>query len=406
MSARRTVILVVTLFVVAVVGLAAYAALTRWLPRKVGAALTERFGEYVTIGEVAYLFPLGVEVRDVVFVKRPESFVSGEAARVRVKLRPVALLFFRFDGRLFREITTEEYTIYVYPLRLRRARPAPPAELGAAAGGGLLVPPPALDFREPATPPLPPESPAINEAAKPVAPKPPRPRSREFDFTFRASGGRIIYRGEKYDTLVFRDVACEGRLSHEEFAGALQARTPDDKSFEISAKHAFAMKAGSASYRFEAVEAVHLLSWAGKPGYLLEAEGVLTLEGELRWAEGKVDHRATGRLRRGRLLLAPDSVQIELTEVTLEFSLHNADFTIDEGSCRAAEARWHFGGRASKLALDVTFRSENMTLQNLVDMIVGGEVRVSYAGVGFAELRIFGTPRHPEFYLHVERTDR
>jgi hypothetical protein len=404
MSAKRTIVLIGTLFVVAVAGLAAYAALTRWLPRKVGAALTERFGEHVTIGEVAYVFPLGVEVRDVVFVKRPESFVSAEAARMRVKLRPSALLLLRFDGRLLREITTEEYTIHLYPLRLRRPRLASPAELGAAGAGGVVLPPPAGDFPEPPPPPEPP--PAINEAAKPIAKKAPRPASREFDFTFRASGGRIIFRGEKYDTLIFRDVACEGSLSDQDFAGALQARTPDEKSFEISAEHSFATKAGAASYRFEAVEAIHLLSWAGKPGYLLEAEGVLTLEGKVRWAQGKVDHTATGGLSRGRLLLAPDNVQIELTDVTLQFGLHNADFTIEEGSCRAAEARWHFGGRASKLALDVTFRSENMTLQNLVDMIVGGEVRVSYAGVGFAELRIFGTPRDPQFYLHVERTDR
>jgi hypothetical protein len=46
-----------------------------------------------------------------------------------------------------------------------------------------------------------------------------------------------------------------------------------------------------------------------------------------------------------------------------------------------------------------------MTLQNLVNMFVG-EVRVSYAGVGLAELRIFGTPRDPQFYIRVERTDK
>jgi hypothetical protein len=111
-------------------------------------------------------------------------------------------------------------------------------------------------------------------------------------------------------------------------------------------------------------------------------------------------------LSHGRLVLAPDNVRIALEDVNFQFTLRNAELTIDEGSCRAAEAAWHFGGRASKLAIDVTFRAEEMTLQNLVDMIVGGEVRVSYAGVGSAELRIFGTPRDPQFYLHVERTDK
>jgi hypothetical protein len=206
--------------------------------------------------------------------------------------------------------------------------------------------------------------------------------------------------------LIFRDVDINGRVSDQRLDGTLDGETTGGKSFEFSLEHSFVTKAGSAEYRVEAVEAIHVLPWAGKPEYLLEAEGTLTFTGKLAWKGGKLDHVATGRLSHGRLVLAPDNVHISLEDVNFQFTLHNAELTIDEGSCRAAEARWHFGGRASKLAIDVTFRAEDMTLQNLVDMIVGGGVRVSYAGVGSAELRIFGTPRDPQFYLHVERTDK
>jgi hypothetical protein len=62
-------------------------------------------------------------------------------------------------------------------------------------------------------------------------------------------------------------------------------------------------------------------------------------------------------------------------------------------------------GRATDLLLDVTFRSEDMTFQNLADMFVG-EGRVGYPGAGAAEFHIFGTPREPRFYTRVGRKDK
>jgi hypothetical protein len=402
-NAKKATVGFVVLFLVAVTALVGYRVLNVWLPERVGRAITERFGEYVTIGAVKYVFPLGVEVRDVVFVKRPGAFLSGEASRVRVKLRPLAFILLRFDARLIKEITTEGYTVYLYPLKVPRPRLIKPwenvsTEVGGAATSAGAVLPSAV----------PPAAPARSVPAVASGGGVERPRNKKlvpFDFSFAAKRGRVVFRGNAGDTIILREVDVGGRISDEEVEASLKGKTTRQRSFEFSANHSFVTKEGSAKYRVEAVEAVHVLPWVGKPGYLLEAEGVLTFDGKLTWERGKLDHRATGRLSHGHLILAPDNVQVKLEDVSFQFTLHNADFTVDEGSCRAAEVRWHFGGRASKLALDLTFRSENMTLQNLVNMFVG-EVRVSYAGVGLAELRIFGTPSDPQFYIRVERTDK
>jgi hypothetical protein len=398
---RRGQVGLAILFFVAVGGLVAYWLLDVWLPRRVGEAITERFGDYVTIGEVRYIFPLGVEVRDVVFVRRPRSFMSGEAARVRVKLRPSAVIFLRFDARLLKEITTDEYAIYLYPLELRRPKLAKPwGRPSTGVGGTVPLPEGVIAPRAKAA-----EAGASAPAAAPreigVA-EPGKAKPAPFDFAFAAKSGRVVFRGEGGDTVIIQDVDAGGRISDEALEVALSGRTTRERSFEFSAEHSFVTKGGSATYKVEGVEAVRILPWVGRPAYLLEAEGTLTFEGTLRWQTGKLDHRATGRLSHGRLVLAPDSVQVRLEDVNFQFTLHNADFTVDEGSCRAAEVRWGFGGRVSKLSLELTFRSENMTLQNLVDMFVG-EVRVRYAGVGVAELRIYGTPREPRFYVRVER---
>jgi len=404
MSAKKATIGFATLFVVAVAALVAYWLLSVWLPKRVGAAITERFGDYVAIGEVRYVFPLGVEVRDVVFVRRPASILSGEAARVRVRLRPSAVFLLRFDARLWQEVSTKDYTIYLYPLNVPRPRLPNPRGGAAAEIGettGPRAPRPAAD--------VPPRlwaavSPPVRGATSAEREKR-GPKPKPFDFEFRAERGRVVLRGDRGDVVILHEVDVEGRISDKELGASLKGKTTRGKSFEFSAAHSFVTKAGSARYSVEAVEAVHVLPWVGKPGYLLEAEGILTFAGTLSWRGGKLDHRATGRLSHGRLVLAPDNVRISLEDVNLQFSLHNAALAIDEGTCRAAEARWHFGGRVSKVALDVTLRSENMTFQNLINMFVG-EVRVSFAGVGLVELKIFGTASKPEFYIHVERTDK
>ena len=226
-----------------------------------------------------------------------------------------------------------------------------------------------------------------------------------FDFGFRGRRGRVVFRGDRGDAIILREADVEGRVSAEGLKTSLDAVTTLAKPFAFSGAYSFMEKAGSAEYRAEALEAADVLSFAGKPRYLLEAEGNLALDGTLAWRRGKVDHRATGRLSESCLVLAPGNVRVLLDDVDFRFALRNAAVTIADGSCRAGKAPWHFAGRATDLLLDVTFRSESMTFQNLADMFAG-EGRVEYPGAGVAEFHIGGSPKEPEFYVHVERTDK
>ncbi|HUU56301.1 MAG TPA: hypothetical protein VMW93_03060, partial [bacterium] len=304
MSGKRTAVYLILLFAAAAGALSAYWLLNVWLPKKVGEAVTARFGEYVTIGEVKYVFPLGVEVRDVAFVRRPGALLGGEASRVRVKLRPTSVLLLRFDGRILQEVVTDDFAMYLYPLTVPRPRFQPP--FGNAAGGvaeslGAAAPPPPAKSAPPR-----PASTLRFKGKNAAAPGARVAKPDKFDFAFRANGGRVVFRGDGGDALIFRDVDVEGRISDQALRGALTGKTTGRKTFEFSMEHSFVTKAGSAEYRVEAVEAIHVLPWAGKPRYLLEAEGTLTFEGKLTWKGGRLDHVATGRLSHGRLVLAPD----------------------------------------------------------------------------------------------------
>lgn len=404
MSAKGATVALVLLFFVAVAALVGRWALEVWLPERAGEAVAARFGDDVNFGDVRYVFPFALEFRDVVFPKRPGSFLSGEAARVRVNLRPSAVLLRRFDGRLLRELAAEDYTIYFYPLNPSRPeRGKPHAEARAAVGdveeGPAAGRPRTVPRKEAAAAPPP------GEVRKPGEAKRARAAPAPFDFGYRGRGGRVVFRGERGDAIILREADVEGRVSDEGFKTSLDAVTTSGKPFAFSAAYSFLEKAGSAEYRAEALEAAQVLRFAGKPRYLLEADGDLALDGTLTWRGGKVDHRATGRLSEGRLVLAPGNVRVLLEDVDFRFALQKAAVTIEDGFCRAGKAPWHFAGRATDLLLDVTFRSEDMKFQNLADMFAG-EGRVEYPGAGVAEFHIGGSPKEPEFYVHVERTDR
>ncbi len=393
----------VILFFVAAGALVGRWVLEVWLPERAGEALAARFGEDVKFGDVGYVFPFALEFRDVVFVKRAAWILNGEAPRVRVNLRPSAVFLLRFDGRLLRELTAEDYTIYLYALKTRRPETGTPsAEARAAVGEAEEMPAARRPGRPPreeaAGPPPRGEVGKPGEAGRARAPAP-------FDFGFGGRGGRVVFRGERGDAVILRKADVEGRVSGDGFKTSLEAVTTRGKAFAFSAAYSFLEKAGSAEYHAEALEAADVISFAGKPRYLLQAAGDLALEGTSTWRRGKVAHRATGRLSEGRLVLAPGNVRVLLDDVGFRFALQNAAVTVEDGSCRAGKATWHFAGRATDLLLDVTFRSENMTFQNLADMFAG-EGRVEYAGAGVAEFHIGGSPKEPEFYVHVERTDK
>jgi hypothetical protein len=403
-SAKGVTVALVILFFVAVAALAGRWALEVWLPQRAGEAVAARFGDDVKFGDVRYVFPLALEFRDVVFPRRPGSVLSGAAPRVRVDLRPSAVLLGRFDGRLLRELTAEDYTIYLHALKASRPergepRTEAPAAVGDVEEGPAAARPRTVPRKGAAAAPPPGEVRQPGEAGRARAVRAP------FDFGFRGRGGRVVFRGERGDAIMLREADVEGRVSAESLEASLDAVTTSGKRFAFSAAYSFLEKAGSAEYRAEALEAVQVLRFAGKPRYLLEGEGNLALDGTVTWRGGKVDHRAAGRLSEGRLVLAPGNVRVLLEDVDFRFGLDNAAVTVEDGSCRAGKARWHFAGRATDLLLDVTFRSENMTFQNLADMFAG-EGRVEYPGAGVAEFHIGGSPEEAEFYVHVERTDK
>lgn len=382
-----------------------------WLPRKMAAAINERFGKYVKVGEIHYVFPLGAEARDLTLIRGDKGLISGEARRVRARLRLSSLLLLRFDGRLFESVETSEFTLYFYKPELKKPnipipglRPprgsAPPAFNLAPTAASIVYPSGGAAVTKALTPPEKPNNPPANG---PRLPK--KNPAGEFDFTFAASGGRVILREPNKDTLLLKGVQLNGRATAHMYKGSLKGSAPDEGSFEISFQHDRETKTGYADYKVEAVKVVHVLGLAARPGYLLEAEGRLTFTGHLTWKDKEIDHRATGRLEDGRLVLQPGEFRFILDDVTLQFTLHNADVRIDEGTCRAAEAGWHFEGLAGQFNMDLVFRSENMTLQKLVDMFTG-EVKISYAGIGVATFRISGPPQDPEFYLKIERSDK
>jgi hypothetical protein len=239
-NAKKATVGFVVLFFVAVAALVGYRVLNVWLPERVGRAITERFGEYVTIGAVKYVFPLGVEVRDVVFVKRPGAFLSGEASRVRVKLRPLAFILLRFDARLIKEITTEDYTVYLYPLKMPRPglnKPwenVPSGAGGAAALSGAVLPS-AVSSAAPAR-----SVPAVASGGGAETPR--KKKLVPFDFSFAAKRGRVVFRGNAGDTIILRDVDVGGRISDEEVEASLKGKTTRQRSFEFSANHSFVTK--------------------------------------------------------------------------------------------------------------------------------------------------------------------
>jgi len=357
------------LFFVAVAALIGRWALEVWLPERAGEAVAARFGD-----------------------------------DVRVNLRPSAVLLRRFDGRLLRGLTAEDYTVYLYPLNASRPeRGKPRVETRAAVGEaeeGTAARSPRTVPRKGAV-----AAPPRGEVGKPGEAGRAQATREPFDFGVRGTGGRVVFRGERGDVIILQEADVEGRVSDGGFKASLDAVTTGGKAFAFSAAYSFGTKNGSAEYRAEALEAADVLSFAGKPRYLVEADGDLALGGTSTWRGGKVDHRATGRLSEGRLVLAPGNVRVLLEDVDFRFGLHNAAVTVEDGSCRAGNAPWHFAGRATELLLDVTFRSENMKFQNLADMFAG-EGRVEYPGAGVAEFHIGGSPKEPEFYVHVERTDK
>jgi len=407
---RRKILVAIVSVALAVFAAAAALFLEIYLPQKVAAVIADKFGEDVHIGGVRYVFPMTVELRDVTVAKKPGFFLSGDASRVRVKLRAGAAFSLRLGGALIKEITADGFKLYVYPIK----GPRKPALITRVTPAPSVTPMPSD------TPP-PREDPAMTrkwedvpDAAAPAAsPSVPRagggsrlrrqkPWYAGLNFTFRLTRGEAIFRGDGRDVVILRDVAAQGKLDSAAFSASLTGNTAVPGAFALKVAHAFPSNAGSAEYRVAAVDLEQLLPLAGKPKYVVRANGTLTFTGWVNWGRRRLDHRATGQLSGGRITLAPGRVTFVLGEVATRFTLHNRAVTFADGTCRAAGVRWHFSGTADGDGLDISFQSENMLLQNLITMFAG-DVAVTFGGEGVARFRITGAAAGPDFYLRVEK---
>jgi hypothetical protein len=185
---------------------------------------------------------------------------------------------------------------------------------------------------------------------------------------------------------------------------AVSARAPKGGTVTGSLSHSFDARKGRADYNVEGINAGHVFTLTGKPKYVAAASGTIAMTGWVAWEGGSVHHRVTGRLSEGRLVLAPGDLQFTLDGVTLRFTVADTNFRLEEGTCRAAEVAWTFGGEVSDLSVNLWFRAERMSFQKLADMLVGGG-KISYAGIGSVEFRLYGTPDRVDFGLRVERSD-
>jgi hypothetical protein len=92
-----------------------------------------------------------------------------------------------------------------------------------------------------------------------------------------------------------------------------------------------------------------------------------------------------------------------LTDVDADFELFNERIDVPPGGrFTAVGARWWVEGTMSVGYVDLTFKSERMPLQNVVDMVVGGGV-VRYPGDGYATIRLAGVADDPAVYVRVRR---
>ena len=405
MRNRRVVVFTLALGLMALIAAAAYWFTAYWVPRKLAAAVNDRFGDYVTVGAIRYVFPLSCEARDVIVESRRGFFLGGEAKRVKARLGVGELLKGHVDLRLLQAVTADDFVIYVYPIKKRNEnRGAPPDRTGEPAA--------TINAGEPLTTPKPisnavalePRNAGKVKEARTADKRPQKKKKATFDFSFAATGGRVIYRRGQGDTLLLTDVGLRGRISNAALTAAVSARAPKGGTVTGSLSHSFDARKGRADYNVEGINAGHVFTLTGKPKYVVAASGTIAMTGWVAWEGGSVHHRVTGRLSEGRLVLAPGDLQFTLDGVTLRFTVADTKFRLEEGTCRAAEVAWTFGGEVSDLSVNLWFRAERMSFQKLADMLVGGG-KISYAGIGSVEFQLYGTPDQVDFGLRVERSD-
>ena len=421
MSRKRLLIAVVIVVVLAAAALGAALWFRVFVPGFVKSAVNEYLSDVGTVGSVEVYVWGDVVLRDIEIPAEPGRRLSGHVDVVRVRLSLLYLITGTFNERAIRDIDINGFELVIHrpakkggkeTARVKPEKPTSPGSPAPTSGFKLpdvlsplytaaKEPPGDLgDEYERAVPAPPPEDRKVTPADVEVRSE----NEYSFDCGFSAADGVICVQRGDDKLLLLSNVACEGSIDGGVLSFDLAAVPADGTSFQAEGEVAVDASSGSAEYSVRGLNLSFLLSAFGRPTWLASASGAVEMWGSYKWISGKKPrHEADGRLEDGKLDLAGKRLATELTDVDAEFELYNDRIDVPSGGrFTAVDARWWVEGTMSARYVDLTFESERMPLQNVVDMVVGGGV-VRYPGEGYATLRLTGAPNDPAVYVKVRR---
>jgi hypothetical protein len=421
MSRKRLLVAFVIVVVVAAVALGAVLWFRVFVPGFMTNAVNEYLSGVGTVGSVEVYVWGDVVLRDVEIPAEPGRRLSGRVDVARVRLSLFYLMTGTFDERAIRDIDIDGFELVIH-------RPAEKGDketvrVNPEGPAGPVSPEPTSAFKLPdALSPLhntakgPPgdleeeyekKIPALPPEDRKVTPADVEVRSeKEYSFDCRfsaADGGIYVQRGDD-KLLLLSDVDCDGGVDGGVLSFDLTAVPADGTSFQAEGEVAVDGTSGVAKYSIRGVNLTFLLASFGRPTWLASASGAVEMWGDYAWSPGYVPrHEADGRLEDGKLDLTGGRLATELTDVDAGFEVYNDRVDVPSGGrFTAVDARWWVEGTMSARYMDITFESERMPLQNVVDMVVGGGV-VRYPGEGYATIRLAGAAADPAVYVKVRR---
>ncbi len=419
MSRKRLLIAVIIVTVLAAAALGAALWFRVFVPGFVTSAINEYFSDVGTVGSVEVYVWGDVVLRDIEIPAKPGRRLSGRVGVARVRLSLLYLMTGTFNERAIRDIDINGFELVIHrPAKkggkeTTRVKPEKPASPGSLTSVFKLPDAVSPLYTAPKEPPGDLEKeyeekvPAPPPEDRKVAPADVEVRSENeysFDCGFSAADGVICVQRGDDKLLLLSNVVCEGSIDGGVLSFDLIAVPTDGTSFQAEGEVAVDAIAGAAKYSALGLNLSFILASFGRPKWLASASGSVEMRGDYAWSPGyKPRHEADGRLEDGKLDLTGKRLATELTDVDADFELYNDRIDVPSGGrFTAVDARWSVEGTMSARYVDLTFESERMPLQNVVDMVVGGGV-VRYPGEGYATLRLAGSPADPAVYVKVRR---
>jgi hypothetical protein len=421
MSRKRLIIAFVIVVVLAAAALGAALWFRVFLPGFMTSAVNEYLSGVGTVESVEVYVWGDVVLRDVEIPAEPGRSLSGRADVARVRLSLLCLMTGKFDERAIRDIDINGFELVIHrpakkgDKKTDRLEPEKPARSISPGPTSAFKLPDALSplYTAAKGPPgdlekeyegkisaPPPEDRKVTPADMEVRSE----NEYSFDSRFSAADGEIYVQRGDDKLLLLSDVDCAGGIDGGVLSFDLTAVPADGTSFQAEGKVAVDATSGAAAYSIRGMNLQFLLVSFGRPTWLASASGAVEMWGDYAWSPGYVPrHEADGRLEDGKLDLTGGRLATELTDVDADFELHNDRVDVPSGGrFTAVGARWWVEGTMSARYIDLTFESERMPLQNVVDMVVGGGV-VRYPGEGYATIRLAGAAADPAVYVKVRR---